>query len=201
MPRVTSAPVPRPAPKPLERLMIFIDGGYLRRIFTDLFGDDNIDYGKMSDSLLGWYNSIPSNPFQANLIRIYYYDAIVEEGEEEFKEQREYFKSVTKGFFYTVRLGRLVKSSKKKFRQKGVDILIAIDALTMAYRDYYETGMFFIGDRDFVPLIEAVKNAGKKTILVFGGTSIPPHELIVAFDFRIALLKKYVEPWHIKKKT
>jgi len=29
-------------PKPLERVMIFIDGGYLRKLFIDLFGDDNI---------------------------------------------------------------------------------------------------------------------------------------------------------------
>lgn len=191
--------VPGPAPKPLERVMIFIDGGYLRRFFTDLFGDDKIDYGKMSDSLLDLYNSMPYFPFQANLIRIYYYDAIVEETEEEFKDQREYFQSVINHFFYTVRLGRLVKSSKKKFRQKGVDILMAIDALTMAYRNYYDAGMFFIGDRDFVPLIEAVKNAGKKSILIFSETNIPPHELIGTFDFRIALTKEQIESWHIKK--
>jgi hypothetical protein len=33
-------------PKPLERVMIFIDGGYIRKIFNDLFGNDNIDYWK-----------------------------------------------------------------------------------------------------------------------------------------------------------
>ena len=59
------------SPKPLERLMIFIDGGYLRKVFCDLFGDDNIDCEKLLTFLLQWYNKLPSNPFRANLIRAY----------------------------------------------------------------------------------------------------------------------------------
>ena len=53
------------------------------------------------------------------------------------------------------------------FRQKGVDILMAIDVLTMAYLDYCESGFFVLGDRDFKPLIDAVKDSGKKTFGFF----------------------------------
>jgi hypothetical protein len=38
--------------KPLERVMIFIDGGYLRKLFLDLFGDDNIDFFRLRGYLL-----------------------------------------------------------------------------------------------------------------------------------------------------
>jgi len=181
--------------KPLERVIVFIDGGYLRRTFNDLFGDDNIDYGKMLDGLLGLYNSLPSNPFRADLIRAYYYDGIVSEEEDEFRQQKEYFYLVTNHFFFTLRLGRLIKSSKKKFRQKGVDVLMAIDALTMAYQNHYDTGIFFMEDRDFIPLIEAVKQAGKKTIVVFYGLK-GSDELRRAFDVRIVLDKDSMRPWH-----
>ena len=45
-------------PKPLERVMIFIDGGYIRKISRDLFGDDIIDYWKIRNDLQKWYNQI-----------------------------------------------------------------------------------------------------------------------------------------------
>lgn len=180
--------------------MFFIDGGYLRKTFEELFGDDNIYYGKVLQSLLKFFNDMPNYPFRANLIRAYYYDAIVSKEEDEYERQKQYFYSVTNNFFYTVRLGYLVKSSKKKFRQKGVDILMAIDALTMAYRNYYDAGIFFLEDRDFLPLIEAVKQAGKKTFQVFYGVK-GSDQLRRVFDFRIALTKDLMKPWHIREET
>jgi len=114
--------------------------------------------------LIGFHEILPSNPFSANLIRAYYYDAIVDsEEKKEYQKQREYLRRTTYGFSITPRLGRLVRSGKEGYRQKGVDILMSIDALTMAFRNYYDTGLFFVGDTDFTPLIEAVKEVGKKT--------------------------------------
>lgn len=179
--------------------MIFIDGGYLRRTFKDLFGDDNIDYSVMLRKLVELYDDLPNNLFRANLIRAYYYDAIVSEKDDDFQRQKEYFYSVTNPFFYTLRLGRLVKSSRRKSRQKGVDILMAIDALSMAYQNHYDTGIFFLEDRDFVPLIRAVKQAGKKTISISYGAKASD-ELRRTFDVRVALLKDNLRPWHVRKK-
>ena len=188
-----------PSLKPSERVMIFIDGGYLRRLFNDLFGDDNINLAQMRNDLLQLYDEIPRNPFRANLIRTYYYDGIAET-EPERAEHRKYFDSLKRRcLFLDVRLGEAVKTSDGTFRQKGVDILMAIDALTMAYRNHYESGLFFLGDRDFIPLIRAVKDAGKRT---FGFHYIQkvPKELIWEFDFRLAFNKRKMEQWHIKKK-
>lgn len=186
--------------KPLERVMIFIDGGYLRKLFLDLFGDDNIDFFRLRGYLLDLYNRTPINPFQANLIRVYYYDGIVDSKEREYDQQRDYFDSLRlKYFFLTVRLGEAVKTSAGTLRQKGVDILMAIDTLTMAYRNYYDTALFVLGDRDFIPLIEAVKNAGKKTYS-FSFIEKVPKELTQAFDFRFGFTRKEMEQWHVGKK-
>lgn len=188
-------------PKPLERVMVFIDGGYLRKLFIDLFGDDNIDFFRLRNYLLDLYNRTPINPFNANLIRVYYYDGIVDKKEEEYEHQRKYFDSLRLHYFFlTVRLGEAVKTSEGAFRQKGVDILMAIDALTMAYRNYYDTGLFLLCDRDFIPLIEAVKNAGKKTYH-FSYAGKTPKELTQTFDFRFGFSKREMEQWHTKKKT
>ena len=103
-----------------------------------------------------------------------------------------YFEKIEAGYAYTVRLGKKVKSSKGKDRQKGVDILMAIDALTKAYQNQYETAMFLLGDADFKPLIDAVKNAGKKTLGIYYRPTCPK-DLSDSFDMRIWLRKNDFE--------
>lgn len=195
--------------KPTERIMIFIDGGYVRKTYTELFGNDNIDYGKLLSGLVQFYEAAPSNIFRPNLIRAYYYDAVVDENARERTQQMRYFTKVTRNFSYTVRLGHLVRLENDKFRQKGVDVLMAVDALTKAYLDHYDVGVFFLGDRDFIPLIEAVKNTGKKTFGFYFGVPSPggtleskvPVDLGKVFDVRIALPKETLEQWCLKEEN
>jgi uncharacterized LabA/DUF88 family protein len=192
--------------KPTERVMVFIDGGYVRAVYEELFGDDNIDYEGFLKGLLGFYSASPYNVFRPDLVRAYFYDALPSEEDPDYNDLKRYFVKVTRNFFFTVRYGTLVKSEKGERRQKGVDILMSIDALTKAYLNHYDTGIFFLGDRDFVPLIEAVKNTGKKTLGFYFGTetaegqllSKVPLEVGKAFDIRIALPKETLEKWHIK---
>ena len=189
----------RPLPKPFERLMVFIDGAYLRELCDTYFGKKNILYAharsafaRLSWTFIRMFDTYSPNPFRANLIRIYYYDAIVDEAHPDYEAQRKYFNSIDDQYAYTVRLRKLVESSKKGFKQKGVDVLMAIEALTKAYRDHYDTGMFMTGDGDFVPLVEAVKDAGKKTMCVY----YPPNssvDLIRCCDMRISFDDKLIK--------
>ncbi len=192
------SPKPPKPPKPFERVMVFIDGGYLRELCKKFYKHDNIDFGEFYHGLIGNFNDYELNPFQADLIRIYFYDAIVEEGHPDYKPQREYFDDIEREISYTVRLGTLVESSNKGFKQKGVDILMAIDALTKAYQDHYDTGIFFVGDRDFVPLIEAVKDAGKKT-LCFHHEPTASIDLTRCFDYRINFTEENMKEWLIEE--
>ena len=183
--------------RPLERVMVFIDGGYLRELSKHLYGHDKIDFAHLSRLFIRMFNAYgePTNPFQANLIRIYYYDAIVDEGHPDYEAQRRYFESIEDEYAYTVRLGKLVESSKKERpKQKGVDTLMAIDALTKAYTHQYDTGMFMIGDRDFIPVVEAVKDAGKKTMCVYYPPSTS-RDLVRIFDMHVSLDKQTVKKW------
>lgn len=128
------------------------------------------------------------------------------EKEPEHEEQQRFFNSVTRDFSITIRLGELIKSSRGEFRQKGVDILMAIDALSKAYMNHYDTAIFLLGDRDFIPLIEAVKDSGKKTFGFYHGTmetegkvsSKVPSELSKVFDFRVALTKEILANWRLE---
>lgn len=185
-------------PKPLERVMIFIDGGYIRELFKELFGNDNIDYWKIRNDLVKWYNTIISNPFRANLIRAYYYDGIADEKDPEYAEQRKYFDDLRAScIFFEVKLGEAVKEPNGRFRQKGVDVLMAIDSLSMAYLDIYDSGLFLLGDRDFIPLIEAIKDTGKKAFGFLYEKNISD-KLRWTFDYRKILSKEEIESWHRK---
>lgn len=192
-----------PPLKPLERVIIFIDGGYIRRLFVDLFGDDKINFTALKNRLLNWYNGYPQNLYRGNLIRCYYYDGIADEKEDAiaYSQQREYFEWIEKhNFNLDVTLGEAVKLPNGNFRQKGVDILLAIDAISMAYLDHYESGLFLLGDRDFIPLINAVKNAGKKVYGFFYIKGVAS-ELSRSFDFRLAFDKRIMKGWHMKEKV
>lgn len=184
---------------PFERVILFIDGGYLRKLFKDSFDDEEIDLWKMKNELLSLYAKTPANPFRPNLIRTYYYDGVAAE-EPERSEHEKYFESLKRRFlFLTVRLGEAVKTSDGSLRQKGVDIRMAVDALTMAFRNHYDTGLFVLGDRDFIPLIRALKDAGKKTYL-FCYIEKVPKELLWEFDFRLAFNKPIMEKWCYREK-
>ena len=89
-------------------------------------------------------------------------------------------------------LGELIELSRPK--QKGVDTLMAIDALTKAYTNQYDTGMLMIGDRDFIPVVEAVKDAGKKTMCVYHPPSTS-RDLVRIFDMHVSFDKQTVKKW------
>ena len=135
------------------------------------------------------FNTYGDNPFNANLVRIYFYDAIVPDGDPDRLREKEYFDNIDRNYAFTVRLGKHVRSSKGRGRQKGVDILMAIDALTKAYQNQYETAMFMLEDADFKPLVDAVKDAGRKTVGIHQKTTCPK-DLVRSFDMRIWLYDK-----------
>jgi uncharacterized LabA/DUF88 family protein len=153
--------------KPFEKVMVFIDGGYIRKLCVEHCGSNDINFEQLLYRIIIAFDHHPNNRFQANLIRAYYYDAVVDESDPDYCKQRAYFDPIPEKDFYTVRLGKAVRSTTKGLKQKGVDILMSVDAVTKAYQNQYDTAIFLLGDADFIPLIESVKDAGKKTMLVY----------------------------------
>jgi len=176
---------------PFERVMVFIDGAYLRIRCKEFGGHDNINWSNLSWTFIRMFNTALNNPFNADLIRIYYYDAKPPETGPYYEKDMKYFEKIDSQYAFTVRLGKLVKTPTGD-RQKGVDILMAIDALTKAYQNQYDTAMFLLGDADFKPLVEAVKHAGKKTIGIYYRPTCPK-DLDMSFDWRIWLKKENFE--------
>jgi uncharacterized LabA/DUF88 family protein len=182
------SPTAMSGPSPSYRqVMVFVDGGYLREYIKKKWGNQELATGPFQTLLRKLIEKVQSGNIYGELIRTYYYDAIVDEKEKDERErQNKFFDTLRTLPFCTVRLGRLKTARKKPRRQKGVDILMAIDMLTKAYENHYDIAILVAGDGDFVDLVEAVKDAGKRVL----GAYIKDHvddKLLVSLDNHIII--------------
>jgi len=179
-----------------NKVMVFIDGAYLRKYTKEKYGTDLLNYYNLGHKLA--LTAVGSHP---NLIRIYYYDALgsmkdAEKVQDQLEratvkgrttqliaEQEKYFEIISKQEFVTIRLGRLVVANKETPRQKGVDILMAIDMLAAAYENQYDWAVLVAGDSDFLELVKKVKHMGVN-IMGFYFKDHVAKELVNEFDRR-----------------
>jgi uncharacterized LabA/DUF88 family protein len=69
---------------------------------------------------------------------------------------------------------------------KGVDISLATDMLSNAYRNNFEVAILASGDGDFLPVVEEVQRLGKALYLLSVGDKVSPG-LILASDRNLDL--------------
>lgn len=147
-----------------ERVMIFIDGSNFYHSVRGTFGlfheeiEDVEVFKKLIEFLRG----------ERMLIGIRYYNAPLDRGynEEKYWNQQKFFDRLRSipGFKVvkcTMRKTKL-KDGKYKFRVKGDDIYLAVDMVSGAYEDQYDTAILVSGDGDFKPAILRVRKLGKK---------------------------------------
>lgn len=143
-----------------NRVIIFIDGSNFYHSLRDTFGfhENEVDFEKMinilNDSRL--------------LIGVYYYNAPLDRGynEEVYWKQQKFFSELRKipGFNVILCALRKRKDSKGKikYKMKGDDINLAIDMVSLAYENNYDTAIIVSGDGDFVPAVKKCQKLGKK---------------------------------------
>jgi len=147
--------------------MIFIDGSNMYHSLKAYFKRADIDLACFGQKLLE----------KRHLVRMYYYNAVVgrQEEPERFKDQEKYFKSIAAIPYTELRLGRLVYTSQWPNNspfEKGVDVQLATDMITHAFRSNYDVAILVAGDNDFVGAIQAVKDNGKHVeVALFGQES------------------------------
>jgi uncharacterized LabA/DUF88 family protein len=185
---------PTPAYRPA---MIFIDGGYLREEVKRISGYDNINFASLSQYLNSFIREGHIHP---ELIRVYCYDAIVDHKDPKYDERDRYFESIRKNNNYEVKLGRLIRTKDDRYRQKGVDVLLAIDMITKAFLNHYEIALLLGGDDDYVDLVKSIKDLTGKRIY---GAYFQEHvseRLAESFDRRLILSEDNLKS-HINSKN
>ena len=74
--------------------------------------------------------------------------------------------------------------------EKGVDVMISADMVSMAYEDKYDTAYLLSADGDFTHAIKKVRDIGKK---VFVASSIPGNEISGAANSFIPMDKRFFD--------
>lgn len=74
-----------------------------------------------------------------------------------------------------------VFKKEKGRKSKQVDISLATDMLTHAFRKNYDMAILVAGDEDYIPLVKAVMSEGRKVVLWFVEDGLSP-KLIDAVD-------------------
>lgn len=93
-------------------------------------------------------------------------------------ERAYYYTSVPGGNERTVKKARLAlraldfepvvfKKQRGGEPSKGVDVTLTTALVSHAYRDDYDVAFLICGEGDYVPVVEEIKRAGKRVIVVF----------------------------------
>lgn len=143
-----------------NRIIIFIDGSNFYHSLKDTFGfhENEVDFKKMINILLNG----------RLLIGVYYYNAPLDRGynEEIYHKQQKFFSELRKIPGFNVILCTLKKRKdprgKIEYKMKGDDINLAIDMVSFAYENNYDTAIIVSGDGDFVPAVKKCQKLGKK---------------------------------------
>lgn len=169
-----------------DKVAIFIDGGYLRKI-----NPARTDYAKLINALVGsnslhrayYYDCapyMPSNPTLADNTR--------------FANAKKFLQSISRIPRLDVRLGKLrlkgyQTDGKPIFQQKRVDLMLGLDiaSVVTVLPRIVESIILLSGDGDLLPAIETARNAHIITILAHGDAGTYDKELWGKVDERILL--------------
>ena len=176
----------------MERAVVFIDGAYLQAVLKNDFGKPKIDFERFSDILCGEYERL----------RTYYYYAMPYQGNPPTEEERMRYSSADRFIArlrklrrFEVRLGKLAKRGDE-FKQKRVDILLAVDLVRLSWGRQMATAIIVAGDSDFVPAIQAAKDAGVLVRLYYSKSSVH-NELLESVDEAFEISEDIIEKCRI----
>lgn len=137
-----------------ERVAIFIDGSNLYNGMRENLSNTRVNLNELIHQLRG----------ERHLFRAYYYNApLTEDYDVDLRDgQTRFFESLRRIPYVTVRLGRLHRRHDGSLVEKGIDVSIAVESLSLAFRDAYDVAVIVSGDGDYVELVEAIKRHGKQ---------------------------------------
>jgi uncharacterized LabA/DUF88 family protein len=136
-----------------ERVAVFIDGSNLYNGMRENLENTRVNLKELISQLSRG----------RVVIRTYYYNApLTEDYDDELRQgQNRFFESLRRIPYVTVRLGRLQRRTDGSLVEKGIDIALTVEALSLAYEDSFDIAVIVSGDGDYIELVEAIKRRGK----------------------------------------
>ncbi|MFT4309175.1 MAG: NYN domain-containing protein [Candidatus Woesearchaeota archaeon] len=136
-----------------ERIIIFVDA---RNIISS---QKNYNILNKKSVIVGYPELIDYFSKDNSFIRGYYYDSAPHKNH--LTKERKKFFAFLRNNGFTLRLKEL-DFNNNHVSQKGVDIFLTADMISLAYENAYDIALIVSGDGDYVALIDLVKSKGKK---------------------------------------
>ncbi|MBI3468318.1 MAG: NYN domain-containing protein [Planctomycetes bacterium] len=186
--------------KLVDRVCIFIDGSNFYHALKDAGLPTNVDFGKLSATL-----TTPAR----RLVQTFYYNTPLirpQKGDLDFpardaavRAQQRFFNALRFIPNLTVKFGRFQKVRQAgiattcpacahsyqtppvvSWVEKGVDVMLASDLLTLAFKNHYDVAILVSSDADYKHAIEVVKAETAKTVELHQVAGSKAYDLITA---------------------
>ena len=169
---------------PTERIAILVDGSnlyhYLREL--KLTGLAEFDYKAFAEFLARG---------RILATATYYIGKVRSHGDAKGEELRRWQQKLIarlQNMGWRVEFGHMMENNGV-FQEKGVDVHIAVDLLTGAYENRYDTAVLVSSDTDLIPAVHGVRKRGKKIEYV-GFAHRPSFGLIKNVDLTTTLRRE-----------
>jgi len=152
------------------RVMIFIDGSNIYRASRRYKIGYRPDIQKLQDKLVKG----------RTLMRTYYYCSI---GNPPRPEQLKFQEKLKHLHIEVVSKSLKIRGSTHERVEKGVDVALVTDMLSLAYKNAYEVAILVSGDNDFLQAVDEVKRSGKRVEIAAFDSSIGKELRDMADDY------------------
>ena len=169
-----------------DRVMIFIDGSNLYNSLKSEFKRTDVSFAKLAECLTAG----------RELRRTYYYVGLIDQAKEPkpYQAQQRFLATLGNVPYFETRKGTLVYRNWPQERpiQKGVDVRLATDMLTHAFRNNFDVAILVSGDSDFADCLQVVKDQGKHVEVALFGPPTSSRRLREAADRVTTLDAKFL---------
>lgn len=128
-----------------KRVMIFVDGSNIWHSMERFQAGYKVDYFKLVSELKE----------DRDLIRTYYYAS---SKVPPVQSQTDFYERLMDGGFRVVT--KPLKGHGHDKKEKGVDVALVTDFLSLGYKKAYDVGIIVSGDQDYVEAIKKVQDLG-----------------------------------------
>lgn len=145
------------------KVCVFIDGSNFYKSCARNLGRTDVNLTAFASTLVGPTRS---------LVRTYYYTVVLPPDADPaaIKGQQGFLNALKKMPYLEPRFGKLVKredecqschAKHERWQEKGVDMRIGVDMLSLASKNNYDVAVLVSGDGDLREAVQAVKELGK----------------------------------------